>query len=104
MHRLLQGEVGSGKTVVAVAAVLTGIQGGYQTAVMAPTEVLAEQHFMGISALIEEAGMQPDSDGACFVVRRCRLPKMPDRPQVRIALLTGSNAEVNFRERGTTKP
>jgi ATP-dependent DNA helicase RecG len=43
MHRLLQGEVGSGKTVVAVAALLVAVQGGYQGALMAPTEVLAEQ-------------------------------------------------------------
>ena len=43
MHRLLQGDVGSGKTVVALAALLVGVQGGYQGALMAPTEVLAEQ-------------------------------------------------------------
>src|SRR5688572_4146343 len=46
MHRLLQGEVGSGKTVVALAALLVAVQGGYQGAFMAPTEVLAEQHFL----------------------------------------------------------
>ena len=44
MHRLLQGDVGSGKTVVALAAMLTAVQGGHQAALMAPTEVLAEQH------------------------------------------------------------
>jgi ATP-dependent DNA helicase RecG len=43
MHRLLQGEVGSGKTIVALTALLTAVQGGYQGALMAPTEVLAEQ-------------------------------------------------------------
>ncbi len=49
MHRLLQGEVGSGKTVVAVASLLAGVEGGYQGAVMAPTEVLAGQHFLSIT-------------------------------------------------------
>jgi ATP-dependent DNA helicase RecG len=52
MHRLLQGDVGAGKTVVAVAAMLVGVQGGHQGALMAPTEVLAEQHFLGVRALL----------------------------------------------------
>jgi len=53
MHRLLQGDVGSGKTVVAVAALLIGVQGGHQGALMAPTEVLAEQHYIGVRRLLE---------------------------------------------------
>ncbi len=53
MHRLLQGDVGSGKTVVAVAAMLTAVEGGHQSALMAPTEVLAEQHAAGVSELVE---------------------------------------------------
>ena len=54
MHRLLQGDVGAGKTVVAVAALLIGVQGGHQGALMAPTEVLAEQHFMGVRHLLAD--------------------------------------------------
>ena len=54
MHRLLQGDVGSGKTVVAVAAMLAAVQGGHQAAVMVPTEVLAEQHHATISGLLDE--------------------------------------------------
>ncbi len=59
MHRLLQGDVGSGKTVVAVAAMLTAVDGGHQAALMAPTEVLAEQHAAQVRSLV--AGLQvPD--------------------------------------------
>ena len=101
MHRLLQGEVGSGKTVVAVAAVLQGVQGGYQTAVMAPTEVLAEQHFLGIVTLIADAGMRPDADGPVSLFDEIGEDD-PGRPQIRVALLTGNNADVNFRTRGET--
>ncbi len=53
MHRLLQGDVGSGKTVCAVAALLTSVQGGHQGAFLAPTEVLAEQHAVNVRGLVE---------------------------------------------------
>ena len=54
MHRLLQGDVGAGKTLVAVSAMLTAVQGGHQGALMAPTEVLAEQHAAGIRRLLHD--------------------------------------------------
>jgi ATP-dependent DNA helicase RecG len=54
MHRLLQGDVGSGKTVVAVAALLVAVEGGHQGALMAPTEVLAEQHHLGVAELLAD--------------------------------------------------
>ena len=61
MHRLLQGDVGSGKTLVALGAIITAIEGGHQGALMAPTEVLAEQHYAAISDLL--AGFTLPSDG-----------------------------------------
>jgi ATP-dependent DNA helicase RecG len=61
MHRLLQGDVGSGKTVVAVAALLAAVQGGHQGALMVPTEVLAEQHHMAVRALLDGLTL-PDPD------------------------------------------
>ncbi len=63
MSRLLQGEVGSGKTVVATAALLVTTANGYQGAFMAPTEILAEQHFVTICHLLSRAGQQVEEEG-----------------------------------------
>ncbi|MBI2866096.1 MAG: ATP-dependent DNA helicase RecG, partial [Chloroflexi bacterium] len=57
MARLLQGEVGSGKTVVAVLALVTAALGGYQGAFMVPTELLAEQHYHSVSALLQRLSL-----------------------------------------------
>jgi ATP-dependent DNA helicase RecG len=59
MNRLLQGDVGSGKTVVAAAALLKAAEAGYQGALMAPTELLAEQHFRSLSELLAPVEVQP---------------------------------------------
>ena len=58
MNRLLQGDVGSGKTVVAALAILTAVESGYQTALMAPTEILAEQHLMTLTQLLEPLAVE----------------------------------------------
>jgi ATP-dependent DNA helicase RecG len=58
MNRLLQGDVGSGKTIVALIASLIVIENGFQAAFMAPTEILAEQHFSTISPLAEKLGLK----------------------------------------------
>ena len=59
MHRLLQGDVGSGKTIVALFAALLAMENGYQAAIMAPTELLAEQHARTLTRFLEPIGIQP---------------------------------------------
>ncbi|HEU4676900.1 MAG TPA: ATP-dependent DNA helicase RecG [Motilibacteraceae bacterium] len=84
MHRLLQGEVGSGKTLVALRAMLTVVDAGGQAALLAPTEVLAQQHHRSISTMLGElaqAGMLGGADVG-----------------TRVALLTGSQPAAARRQ------
>ena len=88
MHRLVEGEVGSGKTVVALYACLIAIEGGYQAAFMAPTEVLAEQHHLTVAELLDRAFGEAESRNLFADVSR--------RPTVR--LLTGSTPAAQRRK------
>jgi ATP-dependent DNA helicase RecG len=92
MSRLLQGEVGSGKTVVAAAALLVGAASGYQGAFMAPTEILAEQHFANVSQLLSRTGEQVGGEDN---LRTCSglLP----RP-LTLALLIGGISQARKQE------
>ena len=84
MHRLLQGEVGSGKTVVALRAMLRVVDSGAQAALLAPTEVLAQQHHRSVTAMLGDlasGGMLGGADDA-----------------TRVALLTGSMGAAARRE------
>jgi len=83
MSRLLQGEVGSGKTVVALSALLTAVLNGYQGALMAPTEILAEQHLASIRHMLTEMGGREEAEG--FVYRYSGILGRP----LSVALLTG---------------
>ena len=58
MHRLIQGDVGSGKTIVAFAATLIAVENNYQAAIMAPTELLAEQHYLTLHQLAKQVGLR----------------------------------------------
>ena len=60
MNRLLQGDVGSGKTIVALITMLIAVENGYQAAIMAPTEILAEQHYFNIRSLLEAIDIRVD--------------------------------------------
>lgn len=85
MHRLLQGDVGAGKTLVAVHALLAAVQSGHQGAFMAPTEVLAEQHHAGVTELLGQVSVG-DHDSL-----------FGERP-VRVALLTNRVGVAARRE------
>ncbi|MGK2957188.1 MAG: ATP-dependent DNA helicase RecG [Acidimicrobiales bacterium] len=76
MHRLLQGDVGAGKTIVALSALLTAVQGGHQGALMAPTEVLAEQHHLSIRALLDGLTLK---DNNLFGERPIRVEVLTNR-------------------------
>ena len=88
MSRLLQGEVGSGKTVIATLALLTAAANGYQGALMAPTEVLAEQHYTNICNYLSQVGSQEASSGPDEATIR-RYTGFLSRP-LTVALLIGS--------------
>ncbi len=94
MHRLLQGDVGAGKTVVAVAALLTAVQGGHQGALMAPTEVLATQHYLGVRSLLEDF-VVPASDASLLADRPLRVELLSnqtggaERTRIQAALASG---------------
>jgi ATP-dependent DNA helicase RecG len=87
MSRLLQGEVGSGKTVVAVTALLAAADNGYQGAFMAPTEILAEQHFRSICQLLSRVSERKEEQD-----NLCRFYGLFSHP-ITFILLTGSISE-----------
>ena len=93
MNRLIQGDVGSGKTVVAAMALLRAIENGYQGALMVPTEILAEQHYYNLSEMLEhlrKGTSQEDDDGGINVVLlKSDLPKA-ERDEALAAIADGS--------------
>lgn len=95
MSRLLQGDVGSGKTVVATAALVAAVDSGFQGALMAPTQILAEQHFKTLSRLLVVEGTSENGNTSGSVTDEDGIAEYSgilSRP-VRVALLTGSTSE-----------
>jgi ATP-dependent DNA helicase RecG len=81
MNRLIQGDVGSGKTAVAAAAIFSAVKNGYQAAMMAPTEILAFQHFDSLSKLFEGADMK--------IAILTGSTKAKEKREIKEALMTG---------------
>ncbi|HET6713308.1 MAG TPA: ATP-dependent DNA helicase RecG [Actinomycetota bacterium] len=101
MNVLLQGDVGAGKTLVALHAALVAIDSGHQAAIMAPTEVLAGQHFRSVQDLLGRMGgvsylefasirAAGAADGQASLLDALDGPSSPDEPTVTYALLTGA--------------
>ena len=103
MNRLVQGDVGSGKTIVAVVAILAAIQSGYQAALMAPTEVLAQQHYRKILAWFEPLGVSVQLlTGSTKTAKRREIHAQLETGE--LSLLVGTHAllqeKVNFNQLG----
>jgi ATP-dependent DNA helicase RecG len=94
MSRLLQGEVGSGKTVVATAALLMAVANGYQGAFMAPTEILAEQHFATLCGLLSGVGSQGEGEEVPYIKRFSGITSRP----LTVALLIGDVTQSQKQE------
>ncbi len=92
MQRLLQGEVGSGKTVVALAAMLQAVQAGHQAVLVAPTQVLAEQHYASIGGMLKTMGTDVTAtavEGRHKPVDNVTMIRMTDQLVLPLVLLTG---------------
>ncbi len=103
MNRLVQGDVGSGKTVVAVMAILAAIQSGYQTALMAPTEVLAEQHYRKLVGWFNLLHLPVELlTGSTKIGKRRQIYRELETGELSIAVGTHAliQDKVNFRNLG----
>jgi len=96
MHRLLQGEVGSGKTVVALRAMLTAVDSGGQSALLAPTEVLAAQHYRSVTSLLGDLAEQGMLGGSDIGTRVALLTGSQPAPARRAALNAAVTGEAGI--------
>ena len=94
MNRLLQGDVGSGKTVVSMAAMIIACENGYQAAIMAPTEILAEQHYRNLKIWSEHLGLKIELlTGSAKDVGKKRSPGRSSWP-ANIDIVVGTHALI----------
>jgi ATP-dependent DNA helicase RecG len=96
MHRLLQGEVGSGKTVIALRAMLQVVDAAGQAALLAPTEVLAQQHYRSIASMLGALAMAGQLGGAEHATRLTLLTGSLSAPARRRALLEAASGEAGI--------
>ncbi|WP_395109328.1 ATP-dependent DNA helicase RecG [Actinomadura sp. SCN-SB] len=96
MHRLLQGDVGAGKTVVALRAMLQVVDGGGQAALLAPTEVLAQQHYRSITTMLGELAQAGQIGGADNATRVALLTGSQGAKARRAALLEAASGEAGI--------
>ncbi len=103
MHRLVQGDVGSGKTLVALMSGLVAIENGYQVALMVPTEILAEQHYRTAKRLLEPLGLQVGLfTGSIKATERAQAQALLERGEIHLAVGTHALIEdaVIFKDIG----
>jgi len=102
MRRLVQGDVGSGKTLVAAAALVTAAASGYQSALIAPTEILAEQHVQNLSPLLNALGLETVwlAGKVKGRARKAALEALQDSADVAIGTHALFQAGVEFRDLG----
>lgn len=89
MNRLIQGDVGCGKTIVALMAMVSAAECGYQSAIMAPTEILAGQHYINIHRLIEDLGLR-----VCLLTGSTKERPLSDIESGRVDIIVGTHALI----------
>lgn len=99
MNRLIQGDVGCGKTIIALMAMVTAVECGYQAAMMAPTEILASQHYINIHKLIESLGLK-----VCLLTGGKKDRPVEDIASGKIDIVVGTHTVIqegiNFKRLG----
>ncbi|MBN2018279.1 MAG: ATP-dependent DNA helicase RecG [Candidatus Cloacimonetes bacterium] len=100
MNRLLQGDVGSGKTIISIFAMLLAIENGFQAAIMAPTEILATQHYFSLREFLENFGLRVELLLGGTYAGKNEIKAAIERGDVHIAIGTHSliQKDVNFKK------